>query len=124
MVGEPDGTMAVSQGRAGRPDSSLRSSAGSAGCGVLSRVDSTQLSTLPASCLGTSNAPLQRATSRQALLDREDDLAQLLAGLEPLVRGADLLEREHRVDHGARAATRNELVGACEILARSHRGAE
>src|SRR5205085_7414781 len=64
------------------------------------------------------------ATSRQVRLDREDDLAQLLAGLEPLVRGADLLEREYRVDHGARAATRNELVGACEILARSHRGAE
>src|SRR6185437_1948889 len=53
-----------------------------------------------------------------------DDLAELLAAFEPLVRGAYLLEREHHVDHRARAAACNELVGACEILPRSHRGAE
>src|SRR2546421_7680037 len=57
-------------------------------------------------------------------LDREDDLAELLARLEPLVRGADLFERQHRVDDRQRAAARDELVRAREVLAGSHRGAE
>src|SRR5262249_34971427 len=57
-------------------------------------------------------------------LDREDDLAELLARLEPLVGGADLLPRQYRLDDRQRAAAGHELVGASEILAGAHRGTE
>src|SRR5207244_2733411 len=51
-------------------------------------------------------------------------LAELLARLHPLVGGADLLEWEDLVDDRARAAARDQLVRAGEVLGRSHRRAE
>src|SRR2546430_8422837 len=77
-------------------------------------------------CWFLSSTPLTMGTPTEALrfLDREDDLAELLACFEPLVRCADLLERQHRVDDGHRAAARHQLVGAGEVLAGAHRGAE
>src|SRR5262245_20761396 len=57
-------------------------------------------------------------------LDREDDLAELLARLEPLVGGADLIQRQYRVDDRQRAAARHELVGPREVLAGAHRRTE
>src|SRR5438093_7768308 len=54
----------------------------------------------------------------------EHDLAELLAGLEPLVRGAGLGEREDRVDDRPRTAALDELEGAFEVLLGAHRGAE
>ena len=55
---------------------------------------------------------------------REHDLPELLARLQPLVRGAGLGEREDRVDHRLRAPARDQLVGALEVGARAHRRAE
>src|SRR5438552_2425670 len=54
----------------------------------------------------------------------EDDLAELLARLEPLVRGARLGEREDGVHHRPGTAALDELVGALEVGARAHRRAE
>src|SRR5437763_9148867 len=74
-----------------------------------------------------SSTPFSFGTPAEASwfqLDREDDLAELLARLEPLVRGADLFQWQYRVDDRQCAAARNELVGAREVLAGSHRGAE
>ena len=55
--------------------------------------------------------------------NRQHDLAELLAGLHPLVRGARLGEREHGVDDRLRAAALDQLVGRLEVLARAHRRA-
>src|SRR3954451_21022153 len=53
--------------------------------------------------------------------DAQDDLAQLLAALEPLVRPARLREREDLVDNGPRLAGGDEVVGALEVAACAHR---
>ena len=47
------------------------------------------------------------AAIHAATRDREHDLAELLAGLEPLVRGADLGQRHDLVDDRARASARD-----------------
>ena len=61
-------TGAVPQGRAGRRDSSLRSSAGFAGCCVLGRADRNRYRRSLRPCLATPIAPLRRAPFHQALL--------------------------------------------------------
>src|SRR5207244_11060309 len=53
----------------------------------------------------------------------EDDLAELLAGLEPRVGGGGLRERKDRVDHRPRPAARDQLVDGLEVLPRPHRRA-
>src|SRR5436305_14446471 len=80
-------------------------------------------------CWFLSSTPFTVGTPTEAPrfphpLDGEDDLAELLAGLEPLVRRADLLERQHGVDDRKRAAACDELVGAGEVLSGTHRGAK
>ena len=52
-----------------------------------------------------------------------DDLAELCAGLEPLVSLRGCCEREHAVDVDASAAGSDELVGTLEVRRRPHRRA-
>ena len=68
-----------------------------------------------ASPAGSRSAATHRRTSSLAGSD-EDDLPELLARLEPLVRGAGLREREHRVDVDPRSSRADEVVGAEEVL--------
>src|SRR5690242_9553776 len=69
-------------------------------------------------CCFLSSTPSHRLYTGRGVVvpeagsDRENDLAELLAGFEALVRGADLLEREYRVDDRQRTAACHELVGA------------
>src|SRR5205807_10421023 len=55
-------TVAVPQGRAERRDSSLRSSAGCAGCGVLGRADRNRYRRALRPCLATPTPPLAPRT--------------------------------------------------------------
>src|SRR6188472_2778767 len=61
---------------------------------------------------------------RGRLGNGEDDLAELLARLEALVRFADRLERIDPVDLRLRAPGTHELVRSLEVRARAHRRAD
>ena len=54
----------------------------------------------------------------------EDDLAELAAGLQVLVRRGGLREREDAVDDRLGAAARDEVVDGPEVLLRPHRRAD
>src|SRR6266540_1078329 len=63
----------------------------------------------------------ERAFSSRSARDFEHDLAELLPGFQLLVRGAGLGEWVDTVDDRVRAAARDQLVGAFEVLFGAHR---
>src|ERR671935_2321325 len=66
----------------------------------------------------------ESASARGALArNPQDDLAELFARLEPLVRSGGVCEREYVVDDRADAAGGDQLVHRFEVLARAHRRA-
>src|SRR5947207_2992158 len=65
-----------------------------------------------------------RSMSKSLAGNPEDDLPELLPGLEALVGGTRLRERKDLVDDRHRAAGLDELVGALEVLVRAHGRAE
>src|SRR5581483_4071743 len=71
-----------------------------------------------------SRAPPRPGAPGFAPSDREDDLAELLAGLEPPVGVGDLREREHAVDDRPRLPGLDQLAHGAEVLRHPHRRAE